>query len=67
VREGADEKRLDYLWDEVSRRLRSSVPDSTFDLWLRPLRVLGARGATLHLSAPDGVRSWVERRYAALI
>jgi chromosomal replication initiator protein len=29
--------------------------------------VLGARGRTLHLSAPDGIRSWVERRYAALI
>jgi len=43
------------------------VPDSTFNLWLRPLRVLGASGSTLHLSAPDSIRSWVERRYAALI
>ena len=43
------------------------MPDSTFNLWLRPLRVLGARGTTLHLSAPDSIRSWVERRYATLI
>ena len=48
-------------------RLRASVPDSTFNLWLRPLQVLGARGTTLHLSAPDSIRSWVERRYASLI
>jgi chromosomal replication initiator protein len=43
------------------------VPDSTFNLWLSPLRVLGARGATLHLSAPESTRSWVERRYSGLI
>ena len=51
----------------MQKRLRASVPDSTFNLWLRPLEVLGARGTTLHLSAPEGIRSWVERRYTALI
>ena len=51
----------------MQRRLSASVPDSTFDLWLAPLRVLEARGTTLHLSAPDGIRSWVERRYSGLI
>ena len=51
----------------MQKRLRASVPDSTFNLWLRPLRVLGARGTTLHLAAPEGIRSWVERRYTALI
>jgi chromosomal replication initiator protein len=51
----------------VQRRLRASVPESTFNLWLSPLRVLGARGPTLHLSAPDSIRSWVERRYRTLI
>jgi chromosomal replication initiator protein len=43
------------------------VPESTFDLWLRPVRVAGARGRTLHLAAPEGIRSWVERRYSSLI
>jgi chromosomal replication initiator protein len=51
----------------VQRRLTASVPGSTFNLWLSPLRVLGARGPTLHLSAPDSIRSWVERRYRTLI
>jgi chromosomal replication initiator protein len=63
----ADRQQLDSLWQDVQRRLRASVPDATFNLWLRPLRVLGARGSTLHVSAPDGIRSWVERRYAELI
>ena len=43
------------------------MPDSTFELWLSPLRVLGAKGSTLHLTAPAGIRSWVERRYSSLI
>jgi len=48
-------------------RLRESVPDSTFKLWLEPLGPVGARGKTLYLSAPSGIRSWVERRYSSLI
>jgi chromosomal replication initiator protein len=67
VEEEGDRQQLDSLWRDVQSRLSDSVPDSTFDLWLRPLKVLGARGSTLHLSAPDGIRSWVERRYTALI
>jgi chromosomal replication initiator protein len=67
VHEDGDRQQLDSLWRDVQRRLRASVPDSTFKLWLEPLRVLGARGPTLHLGAPDGIRSWVERRYIALI
>lgn len=51
----------------VVNRLRQSVPDWTFDIWLAPLRPVGADGATLLLTAPDGIRSWVERRYTHLI
>jgi len=43
------------------------VPESTYRLWLEPLRVTGARGRTLHIRAPDGIRAWVERRYSSLI
>jgi chromosomal replication initiator protein len=67
VQGDSDQQQLDSLWQEVQRRLKASVPDSTFNLWLRPLQVLGARGTTLHLSAPDSIRSWVERRYSTLI
>ena len=63
----ADRQSLDALWRDVQGRLRASVPDSTFRLWLEPLRAVGAQGRTLYLSAPDGIRAWVERRYAALI
>jgi chromosomal replication initiator protein len=58
---------LDSLWGDVQARLRASVPPSTFQLWLEPLRPAGTQGETLYLSAPDGIRAWAERRYAGLI
>ncbi len=47
--------------------LRASVPPSTFQLWLEPLKVVGSRAETLLLSAPEGIRAWTERRYSGLI
>lgn len=58
----ADE--LTTLWRRVRTELEASVPGSTFKLWLEPLRPLSAQGSTLYLTAPDAVRTWVERRYA---
>jgi chromosomal replication initiator protein len=67
VPEASPGQSLDSLWGEVQRRLRSAVPESTFKIWLEPLRAVGAQGATLYLAAPDGIRTWVERRYATLL
>ena len=58
---------LDALWRATQDRLRASVPESTFRLWLEPLQAVGAEGDTLYLTAPEGIRAWVERRYASLI
>jgi chromosomal replication initiator protein len=58
---------LDALWRATQDRLRSSVPESTYRLWLEPLAVAEARGDTLFLEAPERVRAWAERRYSALI
>ena len=43
------------------------MPQSTFDLWLEPLKAVGGEGRTLYLHAPEGIRAWAERRYAGLI
>ncbi len=48
-------------------RLRASVPASTFQLWLEPLELVGARDETLLLSAPESIRAWAGRRYTGLI
>jgi chromosomal replication initiator protein len=63
----AAQQDLGSIWQAVTERLRVSVPDATFRLWLEPLRAAAAQGDTLYVKAPDGIRAWVERRYAALI
>jgi chromosomal replication initiator protein len=55
---------LTKLWQRVRDELATSVPRSTFELWLEPLRAVSAQGSTLYLTAPATVRSWAERRYA---
>ncbi len=57
------EQDLEQLWDRVRAELRASYPQATFDLWFEPLRPVSRQGSTLYLSAPDGIRTWVERRY----
>jgi chromosomal replication initiator protein len=63
----AAQQDLGSIWQAVTERLRVSVPDATFKLWLEPLRAAAAQGDTLYVKAPDGIRAWVERRYTALI
>jgi chromosomal replication initiator protein len=58
---------LTALWQATRERLKASVPESTYRLWLEPLEVAGAEGETLFLSGPDGIRAWTERRYSSLI
>ena len=58
---------LAALWGETQERLKTSVPESTFRIWLEPLEAVGIEGSTLFLSAPEGIRAWTERRYASLI
>jgi len=58
---------LDALWRATQERLKASVPESTYRLWLEPLEAAGAEGDTIFLTAPEGIRAWTERRYSALI
>jgi chromosomal replication initiator protein len=58
---------IDALWRASQERLRASVPESTYNLWLAPLEAVGADDETLYLKAPEGIRAWAERRYSALI
>jgi chromosomal replication initiator protein len=67
VTDTAAQQDLGSIWQAVTERLRTSVPEATFRLWLEPLHAAAAQGDTLYVKAPDGIRVWVERRYATLI
>jgi DnaA N-terminal domain len=55
------------IWDATLEILRDAVPESTFGLWLEPLKAVGVDAETLYLEAPEGIRAWAERRYSGLI
>ncbi len=65
--EDSPPEKPDALWGEIQERLKASVPESTYRLWLEPLRAAGAGGDTLFLTGPEGIRAWTERRYSGLI
>ena len=67
VADDSPRNELDSLWRAVQQRLRSSLPEATYRLWLEPLKAVGADAETLFLSAPDRIRAWSERRYSDLI
>jgi chromosomal replication initiator protein len=61
------EDSVSSIWNQARSHLSSSLPESTFRMWLAPLEPAGRRGETLFLKAPESVRTWVERRYTGLI
>jgi len=54
---------LGSIWEGVTEDLRASLPASTYDLWLAPLRPVSAEGTAIRLAAPRSMRAWVDRRY----
>ncbi len=67
VQDDSSRHELDALWRATQDRLRASVPESTFRLWLEPLHPVGADSDALYLTGPEGIRAWAERRYSSLI
>jgi chromosomal replication initiator protein len=67
VQDDSSRHELDALWRATQGRLRAAVPESTFRLWLEPLRPVGSDADTLYLTGPEGIRAWAERRYSSLI
>ena len=57
----------EHPWAQIRAELRKAVTDSTWDLWLEPLRFRGLDGAVLVVEAPDRSRSRVADRYARLL
>ena len=58
---------LARLWVEVRESLAASLPESTFRMWIAPIRPVAERNSILFFRGPEGVREWVSRRYQGLI
>jgi chromosomal replication initiator protein len=67
VADDSPRHQLDAVWTATRQKLKTSVPESTYRLWLEPVEAIGAEGETLFLTAPESIRAWTERRYSTLI
>ncbi|MGH2866273.1 MAG: chromosomal replication initiator protein DnaA [Solirubrobacteraceae bacterium] len=50
-------------WQSIRARLRRSVRESTFEIWIAPIQVHGWDGETLVLHAPPGTQQWISASY----
>src|SRR3954467_2010445 len=58
---------LAATWTAIQRELRATVTDSTYHLWLEPLRLEAVDGPRLLGGAPDGRRPGVPARCAGVL
>jgi chromosomal replication initiator protein len=60
-------RELDHAWQRIDDELRRAVTDSTYAIWLEPLRLVELTADHLVVVAPDNLRSWVADRYGPLV
>ncbi|MDQ5895883.1 MAG: chromosomal replication initiator protein, partial [Actinomycetota bacterium] len=54
-------------WQQIQPTLKRRLFESAWRMWIEPVQPAAVRGTTLYLSAPDPIRTWVERRYIDII
>ena len=54
-------------WSRLSAELRGRVGESTFEIWLAPLRPCAFDGEALTLTAPPDTAGWLTGRYGPVI
>lgn len=54
-------------WEAIQPTLKRRLFESAWRMWIEPVAPTAIRGTTLYLSAPDAIRTWVERRYLEVI
>ncbi len=57
----------EHTWPQIQAELRRAVTDSTYHLWLAPLRARAIDGDTLLVGAPEEIRTWVADRFARVL
>ena len=56
-----------HTWTPIRAELRRAVTESTWHLWLEPLRATALHDGELVLEAPDEIRSWVTSNFSRLL
>jgi chromosomal replication initiator protein len=63
----ARQQHLDQIWTSIQDRLRSTFPNSTYQIWLAALEPIGVENAALYVTAPESTCDWVRRRFGTTL
>lgn len=55
------------IWTRFQAELRVASDETTYEVWLSPLRLGGFDGRTLSISAPSEHRAWIAARFMNLL
>lgn len=58
---------LEPVWSRIRSELRDAVTESTYHVWLEPLRPVELDGDTLVVEAPAEIRGWVADRFSRVL
>jgi len=54
-------------WAEIRARLRQTLGDSTYEIWIAPLELAALEGRRLLLEGPAPTQEWVAKRYGQVL
>ncbi len=54
---------LEHIWSRVQAQLALTVDESTYRIWLEPLRALELRDGQLTIEAPAHAHRWIQDRF----
>jgi chromosomal replication initiator protein len=60
-------RELEDIWSRVQAQVALAVEDSTYHLWLEPLRALELDGERLLIEAPPHACRWVQDRFGGIL
>src|SRR6478672_12010539 len=62
------EPTAESIWDDVSRRLRDTLNETTYQTWFASSRPLALRGDSFVVAVPnDFTRGWIESHFLGLV
>jgi chromosomal replication initiator protein len=59
--------KLEHVSTRLHAELQAAVDETTYRLWLEPLRVQGCSAETMLLTAPPPIEAWVRQRFGQLL
>ena len=58
---------LEHIWSRVQAQLARAVDESTYRMWLGPLRALSLSNERLSIEAPPHAHTWIGERFGAIL